>query len=115
MNKQEVRFVFVWSGSEFWSQIFKTEIKKSKTYSGWCPFQGLSNGNGTTLMHIQSGQTAIKNNLLNSFIDKKCKNIKEEKKIDKETCFISTADLTKGRFHVISYYTGHIRIFKDWI
>ncbi len=25
-------------------QIFKCEIKKSKTYSGWCPFQGLSNG-----------------------------------------------------------------------
>ncbi len=23
-------------------QIFKTEIKKSKTYSGWCSFQGLS-------------------------------------------------------------------------
>ncbi len=25
-------------------QIFKSEIKKSKTYSGWCPFQSLSNG-----------------------------------------------------------------------
>ncbi len=25
-------------------QIFKSEIKKSKIYSGWCPFQGLSNG-----------------------------------------------------------------------
>ncbi len=36
-------------------QIFSTEIKKSKTYSGWCPFQGLSNG--TTLMKIQSGRT----------------------------------------------------------
>ncbi len=34
-------------------QIFKSETKKSKTYSGRCPFQGLSNG--TTLMHIQSG------------------------------------------------------------
>ncbi len=30
-------------------------IRKSKTYSGWCPFQGLSNG--TTLMWIQSGRT----------------------------------------------------------
>ncbi len=29
-------------------QIFKSEIEKSKTYSGWCPFQGLFNG--TTLM-----------------------------------------------------------------
>ncbi len=36
-------------------QIFSTEIKKSKTYSGWCPFKGLSNG--TTLMQIQSGRT----------------------------------------------------------
>ncbi len=29
--------------------IFKSEIKKSKTYGSWCPFQGLSS-NGTTLM-----------------------------------------------------------------
>ncbi len=36
-------------------QIFSTEIKKSKTCSGWCTFKGLSNG--TTLMQIQSGQT----------------------------------------------------------
>ncbi len=36
-------------------QIFSTEIKKSKTYSGWCPFKGLSNG--STLMQIQSGRT----------------------------------------------------------
>jgi hypothetical protein len=36
-------------------QIFKTEIKKSKTFSGRCPFQGLYNG--TTLMQIQSGRT----------------------------------------------------------
>jgi hypothetical protein len=36
-------------------QIFKTEIKKSKTYSGWCPFQGQSSG--TTLIQIQSGRT----------------------------------------------------------
>ncbi len=25
-------------------RIFKSELKKSKTYHGWCPFQGLSNG-----------------------------------------------------------------------
>ncbi len=36
-------------------QIFSTEIKKSKTYSGWCPFKGLSNG--TNLIKIQSGRT----------------------------------------------------------
>jgi hypothetical protein len=36
-------------------QIFKIKNKKLKTYSGWCPFQGLSNG--TTLMQIQSGHT----------------------------------------------------------
>ncbi len=36
-------------------QTVKTEIKKLKTGSGWCPFQGLSNG--TTLMQIQSGRT----------------------------------------------------------
>ncbi len=36
-------------------QIFKTEIKKPKTLSGWCPFQGLPNG--TTLMQILSGWT----------------------------------------------------------
>jgi hypothetical protein len=35
-------------------QIYKSEIKKSKTYSCWCSFQGLSNG--TILMWIQSGQ-----------------------------------------------------------
>jgi hypothetical protein len=35
-------------------QIFKTEIKKSKTYSSIC-FLGLSND--TTLMQIQSGRT----------------------------------------------------------
>ena len=29
-------------------KIFKSEIKKSKTYSGWCPFQGLFND--TTLI-----------------------------------------------------------------
>jgi hypothetical protein len=37
------------------SQIFKIKIKKSKTYSGWCPFKGLSND--TTLRLIQSGRT----------------------------------------------------------
>ncbi len=33
-------------------KIFKSEIKKLKIYSGWCPFKGLS-----TLMQIQSGRT----------------------------------------------------------
>ncbi len=41
-------------------QIFKIEIKKSKAYSGWCPFQGLSND--TTLMKIQSGRIVPLNN-----------------------------------------------------
>ncbi len=36
-------------------QIFKIQNKKCKTYSGGCPFQGLSND--TTLMQIQSGRT----------------------------------------------------------
>jgi hypothetical protein len=36
-------------------QIFRTKIKKSKTQSGLCLFQCLSNG--TTLMQIQSGRT----------------------------------------------------------
>ncbi len=36
-------------------QIFRTEIKKSKTYSNGCPFYGISNV--TTLMQIQSGPT----------------------------------------------------------
>ncbi len=36
-------------------KIFKNEIKKLKTYSGWCHFEGLSND--TTLMQIQSGRT----------------------------------------------------------
>jgi hypothetical protein len=38
-------------------KIFKSEIKKLKTYSGWCTFKGLSND--TTLMQIQSGRTVI--------------------------------------------------------
>ncbi len=58
LNKQEVGFIFAWSDSELWSlQTFKSEIKISKTYSGWCPFQGLSND--TTLMQIQSGRTVL--------------------------------------------------------
>ncbi len=36
-------------------KIFKSGIKKLKTYSSWCAFTGLSND--TTLMQIQSGQT----------------------------------------------------------
>jgi hypothetical protein len=36
-------------------QIFKIKNKEFKTYSGLCPFKGLSNG--TTLMQIQSGRT----------------------------------------------------------
>jgi hypothetical protein len=36
-------------------KIFKSEIKKLKTYSGLCAFKGLSND--TTLMQIQSGRT----------------------------------------------------------
>ncbi len=40
---------------EVFSKIQDQKIKKSKIYSGWCPFPGLSNG--TTLMQIQSGRT----------------------------------------------------------
>jgi hypothetical protein len=36
-------------------KIFKSEIKKFKTYSGLCAFKGLFND--TTLMQIQSGRT----------------------------------------------------------
>ncbi len=36
-------------------KIFKIKNEKQKTYSSWCPFQGLSNG--TTLVQIQSGRT----------------------------------------------------------
>jgi hypothetical protein len=43
-------------------KIFKSEIKKLKTYIGWCPFKGLSND--TTLMQIQSGRSVP----LNKFI-----------------------------------------------
>ncbi len=45
-------------------KIFKSEIQKLKTYSGWCPFKGLSND--TTLMQIQSGRFKV----LNSFMQK---------------------------------------------
>ncbi len=37
-----------------YSQIFKSKNKESKTFSSWCPFQGLFNG--TTLMQIHSGR-----------------------------------------------------------
>ncbi len=53
-NKQEVGFIFEWRGSELWTLI-KYSRPKIKTYSGWCPFKGLSND--TTLMQIQSGRT----------------------------------------------------------
>ncbi len=56
-TSRRIRGLFAWSGSELGS-CFKysaLKLKKSKTYSGWCPFQGLSNG--TTLMQIQSGRT----------------------------------------------------------
>ncbi len=45
-----------WSGSELWScfKYSRSKIKKFKTYSGWCPFNGLSNV--TSLMQIQSGR-----------------------------------------------------------
>ncbi len=38
-------------------KIFKSEIKKLKTFSAWCPFKGLSND--TTHMQIQSGRTVL--------------------------------------------------------
>jgi hypothetical protein len=47
-------------------QIFKTEIKRSKTYSGWCPFQGISIG--TTLVQIQFGRTVPLNFQLPIFV-----------------------------------------------
>jgi hypothetical protein len=56
LNKQEVGFIFAWSGSELWTLIkySRSKIKKLKTYNGWCPFKGLSND--TTHMQIQSGR-----------------------------------------------------------
>ncbi len=56
-NKQEDSrpFCMKWLRTLKLFQIFRTKIKKSKTYSGLYPFQGLSNG--TPLMQIQSGRT----------------------------------------------------------
>ncbi len=56
-NKQEVGFIFAWSGSELWTLIkySRSKNQKLKTCNGWCSIQGLSNG--TTLMQIKSGQT----------------------------------------------------------
>jgi hypothetical protein len=51
-RSRRIGWIFVWSGLELWS-LFKysrLKFKKSKTYSSWCTFQGLSNG--TTLMQI---------------------------------------------------------------
>ncbi len=45
-------------------KIFWTEIKKSKTYSGWPPCQGLSNG--TALVKIQSSRM-VPLSVLNKF------------------------------------------------
>ncbi len=55
-NKQEVGFIFAWSGSELWTVIkySRSKIKNKKPIAFWCSFQGLSNG--TTLMQIQSGR-----------------------------------------------------------
>ncbi len=49
--------LFARSGSELWScfKYSELKLKKSKTYSGWCYFQGISND--TTLMQIQSTWT----------------------------------------------------------
>ncbi len=56
-TSRRIRGLFAWSGSELWTLIkySRSKIKKLKTYSGWCPFKGLSND--TTLMQIQSGRT----------------------------------------------------------
>jgi hypothetical protein len=56
-NKQEDWIQFCMKGLRTLKsfKIFKSEIKKLKTYSGWCPFKGLSND--TTLMQIKSGRT----------------------------------------------------------
>ncbi len=74
-------------------QIFSTEIKKSKTYSGWCPFKGLSNG--TTLMQIQSGRTVPLKAILKNWNKKqlgegeaKLKSLGSEKRHDFD-CFAS--------------------------
>ncbi len=51
-NKQEDWIQFFMKGLRTlkYFKIFKSEIKKLKTYSGWCAFKGLSND--TTLMQI---------------------------------------------------------------
>jgi hypothetical protein len=56
-TSRRIGFNSAWSGSGFWIllKIFKTEIKKLKTYSVWCAFKGLFKD--TTLMQIQSGRT----------------------------------------------------------
>ncbi len=57
-TSRRIRGLFARSGSKKKLnsyQIFKIKNKKLKTYSGWCPFKGLSND--TTLMQIQSGRT----------------------------------------------------------
>ena len=49
-NKQEdwVQFCMKWLRTLTFFKIFTSENKKLKTYSGWCPFQGLFND--TTLI-----------------------------------------------------------------
>jgi hypothetical protein len=53
-KKGRIEAFFVCSGSELFKYSY-LKFKNSKTYSGSCPFQGLSND--TTLMLIQSGRT----------------------------------------------------------
>jgi hypothetical protein len=57
LNKQEdwIQFCMKRLRTLKYFKIFKSEIKKLKTYSGWCAFKGLSTD--TTLMQIQSGRT----------------------------------------------------------
>jgi hypothetical protein len=51
-----LEFFFAQAAQNFdFFQMFKIRIKKSKTYKGLCPFQGLSNG--IPLRLIQSGRT----------------------------------------------------------
>ncbi len=53
-NKHEVRFIFVWSGSE---HIFKSEIENQKHIAVDIFFKDYPLSNGTTLLQIQSGRT----------------------------------------------------------
>ncbi len=57
LNKQEdwIQFCMKRLRTSNTFKIFKSEIKKLKTFSGWCPSKGLPNE--TTLMQIQSGRT----------------------------------------------------------